>query len=216
MRSEQFFFCFFLLLLFVFVSQLSEFSLRKIVKNVVLEKNLNLLKLSYPRYRFVKVDNSNWRLDGRKFSKWIPFSWQNSCFLTTINKNLSWTSLDSSTIFFPFLISDQLKSSVAVKQNFRLTAFHKRLFGEGRKHSANSGTARFWNIWQKLIKLAVLSTALFPTVWYFAVIYAHAVGDILFAKSGLTLHLPLLTFPLNSYIESRFYARLLCNQCALQ
>ena len=57
-----------------------------------------------------------------------------------------------------------MESSVVGKQNFRLIAFHKHLFGEGHKHSANSGTARFRNIWQNRIKLAVISTALFPTV----------------------------------------------------
>ena len=58
MRSEEFFFFYCFCFCFLF-SQLSKFSLRKIVKDAFLQKKkLNLSKLSYPTYRFVKVDNS--------------------------------------------------------------------------------------------------------------------------------------------------------------
>ena len=58
MRSEQFLLLLlFFVLFFVFPIKLV-FPAENSKKRVFGKKKLNLLKLSYPRYRFVKVDNS--------------------------------------------------------------------------------------------------------------------------------------------------------------
>ena len=59
MRSEQFFFVLFLFLFFVLpIKQVFPPEKLKVKDAFFEKKKLNLLKLSYPTYIFVKVDNS--------------------------------------------------------------------------------------------------------------------------------------------------------------